>query len=77
MILCYKKALTQSRKKIDGAPDGSIRVTLPIKVQTDPRTRAISGKNREDGAHVIVAIFTGFVTEYAIKQANEYVTFEK
>lgn len=75
MISCIKSTLENVRTRIDAAPEGSILVTLPIKVQTSTESWNKWGEKRENGTQVLLATFTGFIKSYSKKIADSTVTF--
>lgn len=76
MVLCYKNGLENVRKKIDMAPESSIKVNLPMKVQTAVDSWKHWGVIRDDGTQVFLAELSGYVKEYIKKSADESVIFE-
>lgn len=76
MILCFKNELAQVRKKIDVAPDGIIKVVLPVQVQTAIGSWEKWGEKREDGSQVVLASFSCFIKDYVKKVADESVVFD-
>lgn len=76
MILCYQSGLEQVRNKIDAAPEGLIKVVLPVKVQTAIGSWEKWGAKREDGSHVLLAVFSCFVKDYVKKLGDESVVYD-
>lgn len=75
-ILCIKNGLQKYRQRIDIAPEAVVKVNLPIKVQTSRESWTKSGVKCEDGSHVLLADFTGFIKNYNTKVADSAVEFE-
>lgn len=66
-VLCIKKGLEKSRKRMDAAPEGMVRIMLPIRVQTSAETWSYNPVKRDDGTLILMADFTGYVKEYTAK----------
>ncbi len=76
MILSFKNALENVRKKIDVAPDGVMKFTLPVKVQTGIGSWEKWGAKREDGSHAVMAAFSCYVKDYIKKLSDESVVYD-
>lgn len=66
-VMCIKKGLEKSRKRIDTAPEGLIKITLPITVQTSADSWSQNPVKKDDGTLILMADFTGYVKEYTAK----------
>lgn len=75
MPTAYKNGLYKVRKRIDLAPNGLIKVFLPIKVQTTASSYKIWGIKRPDGTNIALATFTGFTKEYVTKAADQKIKY--
>lgn len=76
MVVAFNAGLEKSRKRVGTAPLSSVKVYLPIKVQTDETSWKRWGEKRDNGAHVLLVEFTGHVTEYVKRSADQSVVFE-
>lgn len=75
LVLCFKSALQECRKRIDFAPLASFKVNLPIKVQVVSSTWKKWGITRPDGSQVLLADFTGLAKEYNVTETDDVVRF--
>ena len=69
-----RNGLEKCRKRNDETPDGTLTVSLPIKVQTGGDTWSMSGVKRKNGTQILIAEFTGYVCGYNHRVRS--VTFE-
>lgn len=74
-ILSIKNGLGKNRQRID-APDGLMKITLPIKVQTGIDSWSKFGVKRDDGTQILVVDFTGFVKSTNKKTTDAAVVFD-
>lgn len=75
MVLAFKEGLREVRKRVNMCPDGVMKVFLPIKVQTAPKSYETWAIRRDNGAQIAFGIFTGFVKEYDNKTSDETLKF--
>lgn len=76
MILGFQSGLEQVRKKIDLAPEGLVRLVLPRKVQTAIVSWEKWGAKREDGSHIILAVFSCFTKDYVKRVSDQCVLYD-
>lgn len=77
MVLAVEEALEKCRSHIDSAPESTMVIKLPMKVQTDPFTWKKNGIAREDGMQIVMVEFVGYVKEYHKVKENAIVVFDK
>ncbi|KAJ3117945.1 hypothetical protein HK098_006074, partial [Nowakowskiella sp. JEL0407] len=65
-IVAILRELEKVRDTIESAPEGSIRVPLPIPVQTDTRTFKKNGLQKKDGSVIFIAELQAHQKSYAI-----------
>lgn len=75
-VVCLNNALENMRKCSDNAPNASIKVNLPLMVQTSTDTWTKSGLRREDGTQVIIAEFKGYIRNICEPLTDSTVTFD-
>lgn len=66
-ILCIKNGLEKYRKRMDLAPEATVKIMLPIKVQTSADSWSYNPLKRDDGTLILLADFTGYVKVYTAK----------
>lgn len=70
MIIALKTELENHRDNIETKPQGSIELSLPIPVQTDPSTVSYKAGKTPDGVIVLIANLSAFHNSYTMKKAG-------
>ena len=76
-IIALKLELENSRKHIDSKPQGSIEISLPIPVKTDPDTVCYKLAKETDGVIILMADLCAFHRAYTVVKPEFQCSFEK
>uniref|UniRef100_A0A336MIB5 CSON015150 protein n=1 Tax=Culicoides sonorensis TaxID=179676 RepID=A0A336MIB5_CULSO len=76
MVTGMETALMGVRRNIDEAPQGSISVTLPVEVNTNPESWIKKSNKSKDGAMVFFIIFECLENEYAVSSKSKTFKFD-
>ncbi len=76
-VLAVENALEKCRPRIDIAPESTMTIKLPIKVQTAPETWKKNGITRNDGMQIVMVEFVGYVKDYHKKKLHSAIVFDK
>lgn len=76
-VLAVENALEKCRLRMDSAPESTMTIKLPIKVQTAPETWKKNGIARDDGMQIVMVEFIGYVKDYHKMKLHAAVVFDK
>ncbi|KAJ3110392.1 hypothetical protein HK098_000580, partial [Nowakowskiella sp. JEL0407] len=76
-IVAISQELEKVRDSVEAAPEGVIRVQLPISVQKDTRTFVKNGFEKRDGSKVFMVELQAHQKSYAITTEDKCIEFER
>lgn len=76
-VIAVKTELENHRGNIETKPRGSIELSLPIPVQTDPKTVSDKAGKTPNGVIVLIANLTAFHCSYTMKKAEFECEFQE
>ncbi|KAJ6639446.1 hypothetical protein Bhyg_12191 [Pseudolycoriella hygida] len=77
MVLSFKAGLKKARKRVNARPESTMKVELPLEVQTSEDSWKRWGESRADGSQILLVEFSSQITDYVKKSVDECVVFHK